>query len=351
MSTQLRITQVLATDRFAGTERYVVEVGAELSRRGHAVQVVGGEPVAMRRLLPPAVRWRAGGSARTALAALATGGRCDVVHSHITRADFVAAMAAPLTGGARISTRHITARRGYSPLAASLAGPVRRGLRREIAVSNFVATTVETAVDEVLVNGVAPVPDQPGPRERTVLVAQRLAAEKGTDVALRAFARSGLARQGWQLLVAGDGDQRAALERQAAGLDGVRFLGWVDDLQPLLASAGLLLAPAPAEPCGLTVLEAMAHGLPVVAAGSGGHLETVGREPGAALFPAGDEGGAATQLSRLATDETGRDRYARSLRDLQRRELTLARHVDRLEEIYARACARPGRGRSAPGRS
>ncbi|MFC7574264.1 glycosyltransferase [Klenkia terrae] len=140
----------------------------------------------------------------------------------------------------------------------------------------------------MLLNGVRP--QQPGPDRRrdTVLVAQRLAPEKDTSTALAAFAASGLAAGGWTLTVAGDGPERAFLERRAQELgiaDAVLFTGWVDDPADLLAGSAMLLSTAPAEPCGLSILEAMAVATPVVAAAAGGPLETVGRAPGAALFP------------------------------------------------------------------
>ena len=47
-----------------------------------------------------------------------------------------------------------------------------------------------------------------------------------------------------------------------------------------MRAAGVLLAPRTDEAFGLSVVEAMARGLPVVAAGSGAHLETVGSVPG-----------------------------------------------------------------------
>lgn len=334
MTGPLRVSHVVVTDAFAGTERYALEIGGELARRGHDVQIVGGAPTTMQRLLPPAVTWRPGATAPQAVRSLVRGGRRDIVHSHITKADFAVAMAAPATGGARVSTRHITARRGYGAAAARLARVVRAGLAQELAVSSFVADAVETRVDRVLVNGVQPIPDSAAPRDRVVLVAQRLAAEKETLLALRVWAASGLAARGWELHVAGDGPQREELAAAAREVPGVRLLGWVDDLDRLLSTSGILLAPAPAEPCGLTLLEAMAHGLAIVAPHSGGNVETLGRLPGAATFDAGDLNGAVSQLVRLADDDHARVRYGNELRALQRRELTLAGHVDRLESIY-----------------
>lgn len=333
----MRIAEVVTTGSFAGTERYAVEVGAELARRGHDVLVVGGEPVVMQRIVVPPVTWAPGATPAEALRSLVKGGRRDIVHSHITKADFVALAAAPVVGGARISTRHITARRGYGAPAARLAKVVRWAMARELAVSQFVADAVESPVDTVILNGVEPVPDVTTGRERTVLVAQRLEGEKQTDVALAAWAAAGLGRQGWRLAIAGSGGQETALRAQAAALgvaDDIDWLGWVDDLGARMRRAGILLAPAPAEPCGLTVLEAMAAGLPVVAPHSGGNPETLGQLPAAATFDPGDTAGAAAQLLRLVDDDAERERYGRALRELQRERLTLGRHVDQLETVY-----------------
>jgi len=76
------------------------------------------------------------------------------------------------------------------------------------------------------------------------------------------------------------------LERYAvsAAITNVTFTGWITEINAELARAGILLAPAPAEPLGLAVLEAMA-----AAYGRGvrrrRHLETVGTVAGAPSFP------------------------------------------------------------------
>ena len=53
----------------------------------------------------------------------------------------------------------------------------------------------------------------------------------------------------------------------------VHFLGFRTDVPGLMDECGILLAPCPIEGLGLTVLEAMQSGLPVVAAHAGGHVE------------------------------------------------------------------------------
>jgi alpha-1,6-mannosyltransferase len=116
------------------------------------------------------------------------------------------------------------------------------------------------------------------PRELLLVHCGRLSAEKRVERSVDALAA--LRRQGVPavLAIAGDGPRRAALERRAAGLP-VRFLGFVRDparVARLLATADVALAPGPLETFGLAALEALASGVPVVAAADGALAEVVG---------------------------------------------------------------------------
>ena len=247
--------------------------------------------------------------------------RPDIVHAHLTAAELAAVVTRRRTGARIIATRHIAAPRGKSRAGGAATPYLERHLDLEIAVSEYVRDRIDRPA-VVLHNGVRSA--ALASPSTTVLVAQRLEPEKHTAIALEAFRRSELARQGWDLQVCGDGAERRMLE--ARNIPGVRFLGWQPDVHERLSRAGALLAPAPGEPLGLTVLEAMARGVPVVAAGAGGHLETLGRDwPG--LFPAGDVGAAAERLRQLP-DGT-------PLQARQRALFSLERHLDRLLELYA----------------
>ena len=349
---RLRIAHVVATDEFAGTERYVCDVAGELARRGHDVRVFGGERVSMLAALGSGVRWAPAPDTATAVKALVTGGRVDVLHSHLAYADFSASVASTVIGGARISTRHILTPRGIGRVSARV-GQVARSRLFEVAVSEFVAANVHPRSDAVIVNGVPTAPEAPpdgGPAERAVLVAHRLVPEKGTDDALRAWAATDLPAQGWQLWIAGRGPDesrlRALADETGAG-SGVRFLGWVPDMPALLSRVQVFLATSPAEPLGLSVLEAMAHGVAVVASDAGGHRETVGSVPGAALYPPGDAAQAAVLLSRLAGDDDARRAYGDALREAQRERFSLTAHVDALEAVYLTRTSRRRAGGTA----
>lgn len=336
------VIHVVATREFAGVERYLTYVAPLLAEAGWRVTVVGGQADKMREVLEPAgvehVEYRNLAQLTAWLARY--GRRADVIHTHMTAAELAATLTLPITRAAFVTTRHFAARRGSS-MPARLAGRViARVVRVQISISQFVADSIgEPSV--VIPHGV---PDQPlGSHDRkVVLVAQRLQSEKRTDVAIRAWAASGLAGDGWTMEIAGDGALREDLERLADDLgmaDSVRFLGFVPDLSERLARASLFLATTPIEALGLSVVEAMATGCAVVAADGGAHRETLTPELGA-LFPVNHVAGCAALLSELAADVGLRQSRGTDLWRRQREVYSLASHSDSLLTLYQRLKSR-----------
>jgi glycosyltransferase involved in cell wall biosynthesis len=124
---------------------------------------------------------------------------------------------------------------------------------------------------------------------RYALAVGRLTPEKGFADAVAACARAGV-----PLVVAGDGPEREALRGP-----GVHLTGRVSsaELDALRRDAAVAIVPSRyAEILPLAALEAMAAGLPVVAARSGGLAEVV---PGEGLYPVGDVGALASRVSAL----------------------------------------------------
>jgi glycosyltransferase involved in cell wall biosynthesis len=117
------------------------------------------------------------------------------------------------------------------------------------------------------------------PGERLILYAGRLAAEKRLDL-LAVLASLPATR----LVIVGDGPARAGLERELAGAPAT-FTGFLqgDDLATAYASADLFVFPSATETFGQVIQEAMASGLPVVAARAGGALDLI-REGETGLF-------------------------------------------------------------------
>jgi glycosyltransferase involved in cell wall biosynthesis len=329
----LAIVQVVRSDGFAGVERYICQVSNVLADRGHRVVVIGGDPTRMRSELVAGVDHVAAATVARTTRALVGRRRVDVVHAHMTAAETAAWLARPVQRAPIVATRHFADDRGSSGPARLVARLVARSIAVDIAISRFVADSVGGPT-VLIPNGV---PDR-GPaelRSPTVVMLQRLTEEKATGLGVEAWARSGLGAEGWRLVVAGRGDRRDALVAEAGRLgvaDSVEFVGQVADTDRLLAGSSVVLATAPREPFGLSVVEAMAHGVPVVAAAGGAHLETVG--DAGRLFPAGDAVAAARELVELASSHERRLEVGSALRRRQQERYSLDDHVTRLEQVY-----------------
>jgi glycosyltransferase involved in cell wall biosynthesis len=123
----------------------------------------------------------------------------------------------------------------------------------------------------------------------------RVVPYKRVDLAVGACASLGR-----PLRVAGDGRALGAVRSRAAGAQGIEFLGKVPDGErdELLAGARALLFPGE-EDFGIVPVEAQAAGVPVVAYGVGGAVETVTDGVTGALFGAQDEQGLAASIERF----------------------------------------------------
>jgi glycogen(starch) synthase len=155
----------------------------------------------------------------------------------------------------------------------------------------------------------------PGPaREWTwnVLSVGRIDPRKGIDTAIRALAELPPAAT---LTIAGDGDaatleQLRALAAELSVADRVSFAGFQDAarLAGLYAAADVVVFPVTwDEPWGLVPIEAMAHGVPVVATGRGGSAEYLREGSNALLHPPGDHAALAAAIRRLADDAALRE--------------------------------------------
>ena len=326
----------MRTASFAGVERYLTYLGPEQVRQGLDVTIIGGEPVRMAAALDGSgVSHLPSGSVSDDLRRVVATDP-SIVHSHMTDADLVAVAARARHRRPVVSTLHFAKPRGRDAARRVLLAPLPKLMASQIAISRFVAAHADVPDAVVIPNGV-PWTYEEAPREEVVLVAQRLEPEKATDVAIRAWAASGLADHGWRMVLAGSGSQRGHLERLAADF-GVRtsldLVGAVDDIAHRQARCGIFLATAPAEPFGLAVVEAMAAGSPIVAAAGGAHAETVGSAGTDRLFPPGDADAAADLLRRLAQDPGERWAHGASLRAEYLRSFTIERHTERVVGTY-----------------
>jgi alpha-1,6-mannosyltransferase len=128
----------------------------------------------------------------------------------------------------------------------------------------------------------------------------RLAGEKEVDLLLTAWPEVER-RTGTRLVLVGDGPSRRRLQRRPES-ERMYWLPFQQDrerLADLLAAVDLAVSPCSIETFGLSALEAIASGTPLLSADRGGVAETVGRSGAGATFPSGDAGALAAQANAL----------------------------------------------------
>ncbi|MGZ8457762.1 MAG: N-acetyl-alpha-D-glucosaminyl L-malate synthase BshA [Gemmatirosa sp.] len=158
------------------------------------------------------------------------------------------------------------------------------------------------------------------------------------------------------LFMVGDGPERVDAEQEARALGverQVHFLGKLEAVAPLLAGADLFLLPSASESFGLSALEALSSGVPVVSSNAGGLSEVVRDGVTGALCEVGDvEGMAAASITFLRDVHRWRAMSEAAASDARDR-FTLERVVARYEALYERAIASRPRPavREGPSRS
>lgn len=128
-----------------------------------------------------------------------------------------------------------------------------------------------------------------------------------------------------------------ALERYSSDLgiaDHVRFAGFQPDPYPYLAAFDVFLMASEFEGFPISLVEAMAMGLPVVATDVGGVAEALGPDGTGLLSPAGDHQALAARVLDLLGDEAGRRRLGAGARERASTEFTIERMVELVEKTY-----------------
>ena len=138
-------------------------------------------------------------------------------------------------------------------------------------------------------------------------------------------------------VIAGDGPDRASLEdlsRKLGIASKVRFLGFVKELRELYLVMDLLLFPSLFEGTPLTVLGALAVGLPVVASNVDGIAETLADGKDALLVPPEDKELFVRQVCRLLADRELAQRLAQAGQEKVRRHYSAEAMVRQVEALY-----------------
>lgn len=178
-----------------------------------------------------------------------------------------------------------------------------------------------------------------------------VAQKKGLDDLLAALAGAELQPMSWHLTVAGQGEvKRYKAMAESLGIGArVDFAGWLsrDDLQSLYRTSDVFVLPSYGEGLSNALLEAMAHGLAIVATPVGAHEEAVAEGRDGLLVRPGRTDELAQALVRLLASEAERRRFGDAARARFLAQFEINACLDRMRAIHGEArdaarTARPG---------
>jgi glycogen(starch) synthase len=194
----------------------------------------------------------------------------------------------------------------------------------------------------VIYNGLEPpaLPPQPLPvHAPRLLCLGRLAAEKGFDLALRAFARIADGFPQARLILAGHGMERDALQAQAAalGLDSaVEFAGWIapEAVPSVINASTFVVMPSRSEALPLVALEAALMGRPLLATRVGGLPEVVVHGQTGLLVEPGDSGALAKAMAFLLEHPERTSQMGQAARSRAMKLFSFERQVTAYDALY-----------------
>ena len=165
----------------------------------------------------------------------------------------------------------------------------------------------------------------------------RLVPIKDHLTALRAVQSAAASLPRLRLVVVGEGPEESAIRRFIAENDltaHVRMLGLRADVPRLLSAADVFLLSSLYEGIPLTVIEAMAAGLPAVSTAVGGVAEVIEEGRTGLLAPAGDAEALARQILRLAADPELRTRLGQAGRERAFVRFAEEKMLDSYDRLY-----------------
>lgn len=279
----------------------------------------------------------------------------DIVHSHGKGAGLYSRLLKLLRPRVRvIHTVHGVHIGQYGPVVRVIYLMAERLLRRLttafVHVSNGEQATClalgisAASRSHVVYNGLPPVQvsekGQPlefaGVSRPIILTLARFEHQKNLPLALEIAALAQCDHPEWSFVWAGDGPERAGLERQVQerGLSNIRFLGFTHRATDLIQNADVILSTSLWEGLPYALVEACSLGVPIIATDVVGNDEVVISNRNGFLYPLENPTAAVTIIRDILTDSSLRTRLSQGALQVYRDSFTLDRFISRTASLY-----------------
>jgi glycosyltransferase involved in cell wall biosynthesis len=356
----MKILQICSARQLGGGEKHLADLANGLARRGHEVfaALIPSSPLTAElsslprlNIVELPMRNSLDVTSALKLSRFVRRHQIDIVHAHVARDYPLAALAA--RHSRLVLTRHVlfplsrihklTLRRTARVIAVSQA--VADGLRAQRIFEPQAIALIHNGIDvERFAKGRESISSRETRVDQKLRVGMigHLAPIKGQEDFIRAAAFVCERRDHVEFIIAGEdksrgGENRRRLEKliDELGLNQrVSLVGWIDDVAKLLLTLDLFVSPSQSEPFGLSIVEAMAAGVPVVATMSEGAREIIDEDQTGRLVSIGVAEELAEVIEELLSDQKRRERLAENAGLAVRERFSLERMLEATEQVY-----------------
>ncbi|MCL1819797.1 MAG: glycosyltransferase [Oscillospiraceae bacterium] len=269
----------------------------------------------------------------------------DIIHTHFLRENYIALMSRLFYSKTRVVyTNHILMKNGFiTRLMNRFFSPLQH---RVIAVCEagkklLVKSGFPERIIEVIHNGIDArlwACERRGKNEPlTFIYVARVVEGKGHEFLLRAAAL--IKDKPFRLVIAGDGNlfgDMILLAERLGIWEKVIFTGFCEDVKPMLAAADVFISASESEALSISILEAMASGLPVIATDVGGNPEIILGAGCGVLVPYNEPKVLADAMADMLANAEARGKYGQASLEAVNGEFSVETMYKKTMEVYRR---------------
>ena len=346
----MKIIHLVSNKVWGGGEQYVLDLATEFASRGNDVAIVSRNINAVTHRFTdaglPVTTMALKGDidiiSPIKLARLIGKEQPVVLHVHNFKDATTALRARTLSHNRNVRivmTRHLVKAAKRKSLYNKLDAMI---FVSHLAKNEFMSTSPAIDANKITVihNSIKQLPATTNNEHNkglTLMFHGRISPEKGIDFLLKAFAQAAIPDA--RLVIVGSGNEEYVKELQAiadkAGISSkVTWAGHTSDIHPLIAKADIGVCPSRArESFGLSVVEYMAHGKPVITTNNGAQPEYITDGKDGILIAPDDIGALATAMQSLVSSEK-RQAIGKAAKATFDEHLSFPIFIEKIEKVY-----------------